>query len=148
MYKNIILKKSLIEVCSSHLHASFGTFCVQIGQFFEARWVFKHSEEFRNRRHFSSMTAICRFSNILQRLTAPRIIDNFDAKCAKRSLEIGTTNFYKSFFKNGFFYMSSRLWKIRSVHTYVMPQTVYFGWISNSNSNWPVFSKSKETDGP
>ena len=27
----------LIEVCSSHLYASFGTFCVQIGQFFEAQ---------------------------------------------------------------------------------------------------------------
>ena len=27
--------------------------------------------------------------------------------------------------------MSSRLSKIRSVHTYVMPRTVYFGWICN-----------------
>ena len=28
--------KTLIEVGSSHLYASFGTFCVQIGQLFEA----------------------------------------------------------------------------------------------------------------
>ena len=29
----------------------------------------------KSRRHFPSMTAICRFSNILQRLTVPRIIN-------------------------------------------------------------------------
>ena len=29
-----ILGKTLIEVCSLHLYASFGTFCVQIGQLF------------------------------------------------------------------------------------------------------------------
>ena len=41
-----------------------------------------------------------------------------------------TINLYKSFSKNILLYMmSSRLSKIRSVHTYVMPWTVYFGWI-------------------
>ena len=40
-----------------------------------------------------------------------------------------TTNFYKSFSKNILLYMSRRLSKISSVHTYVMPRTVYFGWI-------------------
>ena len=29
-----IFGKTLIEVCSLHLYASFGTFCVQIGQIF------------------------------------------------------------------------------------------------------------------
>ena len=72
-----IFGKTLIEVCSLHLYASFGTFCVQIGQLFAAQWVFKHSEEFRNRRHFPSKTANCRFSNIFQRLTVPRIMDQF-----------------------------------------------------------------------
>ena len=38
-------------------------------------------------------------------------------------------NFYRSFFKNIFLYMSSRLSKIRPEHTYAMPRTVYFGWI-------------------
>ena len=60
-----IFGKTLIEVCSLHLYASFGTFCVQIGQLFAPQWVFKHSEEFRNRRHFPSKAANCRFSNIL-----------------------------------------------------------------------------------
>ena len=40
-----------------------------------------------------------------------------------------TTNFYMCFSKNISFYMSVRLPKIRSVHTYVMTRTVYFGWI-------------------
>ena len=60
-----IFGKTLIKVCSLHLYASFGTFCVQIGQLLVPQWVFKHSEEFRNRRHFPSKTANCRFSNIL-----------------------------------------------------------------------------------
>ena len=74
-----IFGKRLMEVCSPHLYASFGTFCVQIGQVIAAHWVF-----IRNRRHFTSMTAICRFSNILQRLTLTRIIDRFGCKrCQK-----------------------------------------------------------------
>ena len=33
LYNKPFLKKTLIEFCSPHLYASFGTFCVQIGQF-------------------------------------------------------------------------------------------------------------------
>ena len=36
MYNKMFLKE---VVGSSHLYASFGTFCVQIGQLFEAQWV-------------------------------------------------------------------------------------------------------------
>ena len=43
-----------------------------------------------------------------------------------------TTNFFKSNSKNILLYMSSRLSKIRSVHTHVMPRTIYFGWICTS----------------
>ena len=60
-----IFVKTLVEACSLHLYASFGTFCIQIGQLFAPQWVFKHTEEFRNRRNFPSKTANCRFSNIL-----------------------------------------------------------------------------------
>ena len=56
--------KTLIEVCILHLYASFGTFCVKIGLLFVSQWVFYHSEEFQNRRHFPSKTANCPFSNI------------------------------------------------------------------------------------
>ena len=84
-----IFEKTLIEVCSPHLYASFGTFCVQIGQLFVAQWVFKHSEEFRNQRHFASIWAISRFSNIHQRVTLPRIIDQFGRKrCQKKHKDV------------------------------------------------------------
>ena len=46
-------------------------------------------EEFRNRRHFPSKTANCRFSNILQRLTVPRIIDQFwRERCQKKRKDV------------------------------------------------------------
>ena len=40
-----------------------------------------------------------------------------------------TTSLCKSLFKNILSNMNFLLSKIRSVHTYVMPWTVYFGWI-------------------
>ena len=55
--------------------------------------------------------------------------NNLDKKGAKTSVKMWTTSFFKSFSKNILLYMSSRLSKIRSIHTYVMPRTVYFGWI-------------------
>ena len=45
MYNSIFLKKNIMKAGRSPLHASFGTFCVQIGQLFEAQWAF---EEFLN----------------------------------------------------------------------------------------------------
>ena len=53
-----IFEKTLIKACSPHLYASFCTFCLQICQSYAAQWVFKQSEEFRNRRHFPSIRAI------------------------------------------------------------------------------------------
>ena len=47
-----IFENTLLKIYSPHLYASFDTFCVQIGQVLEAQWVFEHSEESRNRRHF------------------------------------------------------------------------------------------------
>ena len=43
-----------------------------------------------------------------------------------------TARVQHNIFKNILLYVSSRLSKIRSVHTYIMPRTVYFGWICNS----------------
>ena len=51
------------------IQAYFGTFCVQIGQLFEAQWVFKVSKEFEIDDIFIRKTAICRSSSILQWLT-------------------------------------------------------------------------------
>ena len=45
----IIFEKTLTEVGSLHLYASFGTFYVQIGQLFEAQWVFEKCLKRSNR---------------------------------------------------------------------------------------------------
>ena len=124
-----VFDKTLIEFVRSHLCASFGTFCVQIGQLFAAQWVFKHLKEFRNWRHFPSITAFCRFSNIFQRLTVPRICDQFGCKrCPKKHRDVNYKLLYE-FFKISLFCLNGRLSKVRSVHTYVITRTVYFDWI-------------------
>ena len=41
-----IFEKTQIEIGSYHLHASFGTFSVEIDELLEAQWVFEHSKEF------------------------------------------------------------------------------------------------------
>ena len=46
-FQQIIFEITFIEVGSSHLYASFGTFWVQIDQSFEAQENFKLSEEFK-----------------------------------------------------------------------------------------------------
>ena len=128
--------KNHIEFYRPHLYTSFGTFYVQIDKLFATQWVFKQLEEFQNQRYFPSMRAICWFSNILQRLTVPRIMTNLGAKGAKSSVDIWTISFYTSFFKNILWYMSSWLSKIHSVHIYVMPRRVYFGWFCKILFNW------------
>ena len=95
-------EKQLLEVYSPYLYASFGTFCVQISQLVKAQWVFKFSKEFRNRQHFPSKPAICRCSSILQRLTVPRIIDQFWRKrCQKKRKDMGY-NLLQDFFQKYF----------------------------------------------
>ena len=37
----INFEKTLMEVDSPYLYASYGTFCIQIGQSFETHWVFE-----------------------------------------------------------------------------------------------------------
>ena len=90
MYNKIFLNK-LLQKFIEHIFALlFDIFYVQIGQLFAAQSVFKHLEEFRNRRHFASIRAICRFSNILQRLTVSHIIDQFQRKrCQKKRKDWG-----------------------------------------------------------
>ena len=60
-------------------------------------------------------------------------LTNLDAKGAKRSLKMWNTSFCKSFFKNIALKMNGGLSKIRSVHTYVMRRTGYFGCICKSS---------------
>ena len=108
---------SLIEVSSPHFYASFGTFCVQIGQLLGAQWVFKHSKEFRNRLHFPSKTVNCRFSTYFKDSLSFQKLTNLEAKGAKRSVKMWSTNFCLSFFKIIMLYTNFGLTKNRSIHT-------------------------------
>ena len=131
-----IFEKALIEFGKPHLYASLGTFYIPIDQSFQAQWVLKNAWTPTNRR-FRRKCQQFRILTNVQRLNAPRIIDQFGCKKgAKRSVKMSTTNFYKSFFKNILLYMNDRLSKIRSLHTYVMHRMFYFEWYCIS------FSKS------
>ena len=121
-----IFGKTLIEVFIPNLYASFGPYCVQIGQVFTTQWDLKHSEELRNRPQFPSTTAICQFSNILQRLTVPPIIERFGCeRCQKKHKGWGYQLLW-GFFKNILMYINWRQSKIRSLYTSVIHRMVYF----------------------
>ena len=112
-----ICEKTLIEVGRAHLYASFGTFCVQIGQLFESQWDFKLSIElkidliFLQKEQFYRFQTFSNDSQGLQRLT------NLDVKGAKRSAQMWATKFFESFFKNILLHMNGRRSNIRSVDT-------------------------------
>ena len=78
VYWTNIFEKTLIDICSPHLYASFGTFC-QFGKYFAACWVFKHSEDFRDQRHFPQWQWFVDFQTYFKdsMLTVPRIIEHF-----------------------------------------------------------------------
>ena len=62
----------------------------------------KQSEEFRN-RNFPSIAAICRFPNVFQRLTVPRMIDRFGPKrCQKKRKDMDYKHTYLRVFSNTF----------------------------------------------
>ena len=111
-----IWKKTLTENGSSHSYASFGTFCVQIGQLFEAQADFKLLEEIKI---FLRKQWFCRFQTFFKDSLCLQKLADLDAKDAKRSVKIWATKFYRIFFKNILLQMNGRLSIFRSVHTYV-----------------------------
>ena len=88
------LKKTLISVGSSHLYASFDTFCVQISQLFEAQWDFQLSEEFKIDVIFLRKQWFYRFQTIFKDSLCLQKLTNLDSKGAKRSVKMWATNFY------------------------------------------------------
>ena len=86
---------------------------------------------FLQKRRFADFQIFFKDSLCLEWLT------NLDAKGAKRSVKMWTTNFHKSYNKNILLYTNVGLSKIRSVHTYVMTRTVYFDWICR----WPAYKE-------
>jgi len=115
-----IFEKTPIEVFYSYLYASFGTFCVQIGQFFKAQWVFEAC--------FRKSTNCC-----YRRKMSPMFKDSLCSDSNNRP--IWKQNMPKEaqrcrvFFKNILIYMNGRLSKDRSLHTHVIPPMVYINWI-------------------
>ena len=75
-----IFEKTLIKIGSSHLYASFGEFCVQIGRLVGSQWDFKLSEYFETNAIFLQKQRFLPFSKIFQRLTVPRKIIHFGRK--------------------------------------------------------------------
>ena len=116
--QNIFIK-TLIEFVSLHIYASFGTFCVQIGQFFEAQWDFKLSEEFDIEIIFLRKKRCYRFQTFFKGWLCLEKLTNLNAKGAKRSVKMWATNFYKSFFQKYFFVVSEWLVVKNSFSTYV-----------------------------
>ena len=77
------------------------------------------------------MSSISEFFRMFKDSLWREWLTNFDAKGAKRSVKMWTTNLYKIFFQKYcvLVYMNARLSKICSVHKYVILRTVYFGRI-------------------
>ena len=133
MYNKFFCKNSYRSL-SPHLYASFGNFYAKIGQLFVAQWVqyicmlcpgwFILVESVL-------MSSIFKFFWMFKDSLHREWLTNFDAKGAKRSVKMWTTNLYKIFFQKYcvLVYMNARLSKICSVHKYVILRTVYFGRI-------------------
>ena len=79
-----------------------------------------------NRCDQRKMSSISEFFIMFKDSLCRDQLTNVDAKGAKRSVKMWTANFYKNVFKNILLYMNGRLSKTHSVHTYVIPRTVYF----------------------
>ena len=137
-----IFKKILLEIGSSHLYASFGTFCVQIGQLFEEQWFFKLSKEFEiddiflRNQWFVDVQAFFKESLCLEKLT------NLDAKGTKRSVKMLAINLYIRFFKNILFCTNCGLSKIRLVHTYVVLKGFILVVSTVNSSSLVIFSST------
>ena len=84
-----IFEKIRIKVCSTHLYASFGTFCAYIGQLFETQRVFEVC--LRIDKSLWSKEKVVDFGILpnVWRLTVPRPIDQFwRKKCQKKSKDV------------------------------------------------------------
>ena len=99
---NKFFEKTLKEVGSSHIYASFGTFWVQIGQLFEAQWDLELSEEFEIDVIFLQKQRFYRFPTFFKDSLCLQKLTDLDAKGAKRSVNLWATNFIKSFFQKYF----------------------------------------------
>ena len=91
--------KTVIEVHSSHIYASFGNFYVQIGQLFEAQWDFKLSKKFEIDDIFLRSQRFVDFQTYFKDSLCLEKLINLDAKGIKRSVKMWPNKFYKNIFR-------------------------------------------------
>ena len=79
------------RIGSSHLYASFGTFCVKIGQLFEAQWDLKLSKEFEIDVIFLRKHRFYRFRTFFKDSLCLEKLKHLYSNCAKRSVKMWAT---------------------------------------------------------
>ena len=94
-----IFDKNILEVGTSNLYASFGTFCVQIGQFFEAQWVFEKCLKTVKSVFLKENIANFEFIWMYKNLLCLESLTNLNAKGVKGSVKMWATIFCKRSFK-------------------------------------------------
>ena len=121
-----IFEKILIEVCCLHLTILFTPKLVNYSRPSEPlKYVLKSTISCLRRK----MSSIFEFFGMFKDSLWREYLTNFSAKGAKRSVKMWAINFCLIFSKNILLYRSRRWSKIRSVHTYAMPCTVFIGCI-------------------
>ena len=121
MYNKVFLKKTLTyinfcyitEVFSPCLYASFGTFCAQIGQSFEAQWVFEVCLEIKKSLLSKENVVDFGILGMFKYLLCRDQLTNLDAKGIKRSVKCGIQTSARGFSKI-FCYICQKLVKYNS----------------------------------
>ena len=105
MHKKIFLKENLQNFDAhifTFLVAPFASKLVNYSRHSEYDSESLNIWKIRNRRQFPSIAAICRLSNIFQRLTLPRVIDQFGRKRCQKKREDVEDKLIKEFFQKYF----------------------------------------------
>ena len=123
--KQNISEQTLIKDVSLCLYASFGTFCVQIGQLFESQWAFEECLNIDKSSFSKEMYADFGILPNVQRLTAPLILGRFGRKSCQKKREDVNYQFLWEFFQK--YFDVNELWAGKnSFSTYVIPWIHWF----------------------
>ena len=86
--KQNIFELTLIKDVSLSLYASFGTFCVQIGQLFESQWAFEECLNIDKSLFSQENVADFDFLRIFKNSLRLEWLTDLDAKGVKRSVKM------------------------------------------------------------
>ena len=151
MYTKTFLKKLLQKFVLDIFTLLLASFAPKLVNYSRHRDSLRYVWKSTNRSYRSKMSSISEFFRMFKDSSCLEKLTNLDAKFAKRSVKIWTTDFYKSFSNICMLlYMNGLLSKFRLVLTYVMPgrfilvEYVYDGIKYKSNNfilpgNMPYF---------